>query len=107
VDRVVGAPPKTLDATSDSVTAWRRRRDPADDDHDTIPDPAAPSGPTARLSVRPGTQPRAQASGSVRPDAAMEDHVTRLGTQQRPAIVRVQTAERAQQILALCNQYGI
>jgi SWIM/SEC-C metal-binding protein len=37
----------------------------------------------------------------------MEDHVTRLGTKQRPAIARVQTAERAQQILALCNQHGI
>jgi len=33
--------------------------------------------------------------------------VTRLGTQQRPAIARVQTAERAQQILALCNQHRI
>ena len=37
----------------------------------------------------------------------MEDHVTRLGTRTQPAIVRVQTTERAQQILELCNQHGI
>ena len=36
-----------------------------------------------------------------------EDHVTRLGTRQQPAIVRVQTADRAQQIIALCNEHGI
>lgn len=33
--------------------------------------------------------------------------MTRLGTRQRPAIVRVQTVDRAQQILALCNEHGI
>jgi len=33
--------------------------------------------------------------------------VTRLGTRQRPAVVRVQTVDRAQQIMALCNEHGI
>jgi len=33
--------------------------------------------------------------------------VTRLGTKKHPAIVRVQTADRAQQIVALCSERGI
>ncbi len=33
--------------------------------------------------------------------------MTRLGTRQQPAIVRVQTVDRAQQIMALCNDHGI
>lgn len=33
--------------------------------------------------------------------------MTRLGTRKHPAIVRVQTAQRAEQVVALCNQHGI
>jgi len=33
--------------------------------------------------------------------------VTRLGTRKHPAIVRVQTAQRAEQVVALCNQHAI
>ena len=32
--------------------------------------------------------------------------MTRLGTRKHPAIVRVQTAQRAEQVVALCNQHG-
>lgn len=33
--------------------------------------------------------------------------MTRLGTRNQPAIARVQTTDRAQQILELCTQHGI
>jgi len=33
--------------------------------------------------------------------------MTRLGTRNQPAIARVQTMDRAQQILELCTQHGI
>lgn len=33
--------------------------------------------------------------------------MTRLGTRQQPAIVCVQTMDRAHQIMALCNDHGI
>lgn len=33
--------------------------------------------------------------------------MTRLGQASQPAIVRVQTTDRAQQILELCSQHGI
>lgn len=33
--------------------------------------------------------------------------MTRLGTRQQPAIVRVQTVDRAQQIMTLCDEHGI
>ena len=32
--------------------------------------------------------------------------MAKLGTTKRPAIVRVRTMERAQEILALCNEHG-
>jgi hypothetical protein len=33
--------------------------------------------------------------------------VTRRGTKQRPAVVRVRTEERAHEVLALCQEHGI
>jgi SWIM/SEC-C metal-binding protein len=36
-----------------------------------------------------------------------EDRVTSRGTKQRPAVVRVRTEDRAQEILALCQEHGI
>lgn len=33
--------------------------------------------------------------------------MARKGTQKNPAIVRVQTAERAQEVIALCAEYGL
>jgi len=32
--------------------------------------------------------------------------MTKLGTDKRPAIVRVKTAERAEEIISLCNEHG-
>ena len=36
-----------------------------------------------------------------------EDGVAKLGTKQRPAVVRVQTEERAMELLELCNEHEI
>ena len=36
-----------------------------------------------------------------------ENGVAKLGTKQRPAVVRVQTEERGVELLDLCNQYEI
>ena len=32
--------------------------------------------------------------------------MTKLGTDKRPAIIHVQTQQRAEEILSICNQHG-
>jgi SWIM/SEC-C metal-binding protein len=33
--------------------------------------------------------------------------VARIGTERRPAVLRVQTAERAELVMELCQEYGV
>jgi SWIM/SEC-C metal-binding protein len=52
-------------------------------------------------------EPRGPSASSSHCEYAAEDHVARIGTKQRPAVVRVQTQERAAEILALCKEHDI
>jgi SWIM/SEC-C metal-binding protein len=107
VERLVVATPRHSgrdQRLGHSVAA--RRLDPADDDHEEVLEPRLRQGqPIGSQPVHERDQELRH--GWIAPPTPTEDHVTRLGTKKRPAIVRVQTADRAQQLIALCSERGI
>jgi SWIM/SEC-C metal-binding protein len=42
-----------------------------------------------------------------RPSYTLEDLVAKIGTEKRPAILRVQTPRRAEEVAALCDEHGV
>jgi len=49
----------------------------------------------------------AASATSRRAGYAEEDHVARIGTEKRPAVLRVQTERRAQEVANICGSNGI
>ncbi len=72
------------------------------------PAPHPPAAPRCQLSrsLSPvvGAAQCLPPAGGVYPE---EGRVTSRGTKQRPAVVRVRTQDRADKILALCQEHGI
>src|SRR5574341_514754 len=52
-------------------------------------------------------EPRGPSATSWAPGYVAEDHVARIGTKKNPAVVRVQTEERAHEVLEYCTERGI